>query len=212
MALVKKIRQRRAEAKKAIKAAQARARQEVKEASKASQKREKLLAKQEQQLLKAEQKGLKRKRAHDLEMAKLEYQKRKEGKVNPKKAKKALGTAQVIVPVLAPLAYRAFTAGRGALENAKAKRAGVTPEQLAQFSGYGAPLKARIQGVRDSLTGSSLTAGAKHDLDARLAELSSAVSNAEFMPPEKRHSANKAIERDLDRTIAEIQQHLRHSK
>ncbi|WP_280389355.1 DUF6474 family protein, partial [Nocardia wallacei] len=58
--------------------------------------------------------------------------------------KKYLGVARVLIPVLAPLAYRAATFVRGQLDTRRAHRLGIGLDQLTDFSGHGAKLQARI--------------------------------------------------------------------
>lgn len=205
MGVLSGLQKRRAKNRQDIKAAQAKARQEVKESSKALDRRDKLLAKQEKTLLKAEQKGLKDRRKQIQKLANAEYKKRKEGRFNSGNVKRYIQAGRVALPVLIPLAYRGVTQLRGATATGRAKKAGVTPEQLAQFSGHGAGLQARIQGISNSLQGTDLPAGFKRDVEERLDELRSATDNAEFMTPEQRRRAHSAISGDIDKTTSEIQ-------
>ncbi|AWB82811.1 hypothetical protein C3B44_11105 [Corynebacterium yudongzhengii] len=205
MGVLKKLRKRRSQAKAEIKAAQTKARQEVQASAKALNRREKLLAKQEKALLKAEKKGLKNKRKHELALAKAEYQKRKHGRFNADNVNRYLKAGRIALPVLLPLIYRGITQLRDTTTNARAKRAGVTRAQLAQFSGHGAGLHARIQGIRNSLEGTHLPAGFRRDMDDRLNELRSATDNAEFMTADQRRRAHNAINSDIDKVTAEIQ-------
>lgn len=205
MGVLAGLQKRRAKNRKDIKAAQAKARQEVKESAKVLGRREKLLAQQEKNLLKAEKKGVKDRRKHELKLAKAEYEKRKAGRFNSSNVKRYIQAGRIALPVLLPLIYRGVTQLRGSSTNAQAKKAGVTPEQLAQFSGYGATLKARIQGISNSLEGTNLPAGFKRDVEDRLDELRSATDNAEFMTPDQRRRAHTAINGDIDKTTAEIQ-------
>lgn len=209
MGILEKIRKSRAKTKAEIKAAKARARQAAKEEAKLQLRREKLLAKQEQKLLKAEQKGLKAKRKHQRKMAENALEQVREGKINARKLTKWAGTARVALPLVLPLAYRAVTAGREQMVSARARKMGVSPEQLARFTGYGAPLKARIQGVRETLPDTSLPAGFIRDVGDRLDELQAAVDNAEYMTPEQRRRAHSSISRDLDQVTQQIQERLR---
>lgn len=205
MGVLSGLRKRRTRNRKDIKAAQAKARQEVKESAKVLNRREKLLARTEKDLLKTEQKGLKNRRKQELKLAKAEYQKRKAGRVNASNVKRYIQAGRVALPVLIPLVYRGVTQLRDSSTSAQAKKAGVTQEQLAQFSGHGAGLKARIQGISNSLQGTNVPAGFKRDVEERLDELRSATDNAEFMTPEQRRRAHSAISGDIDKTTAEIQ-------
>lgn len=206
--IMKTLRKRRNEAKAEIKAAKTRALAEVKDARKARERQQKLLAKQEKHLIKAEEKGLKRKRKHEQKRAKQELQKIKEGRFNAKTVNRYAGALRAAAPLLLPLIYRGIMSGREALEQRKAKRAGVSVDQLASLSGHGAPLKARIAGVRNSLSGSGLPAGFQRDVRERLDELDKAVDNAEYMTDQQRRRAHESISADIDGVTQEIQERL----
>lgn len=205
MGVVSRLSKRRAKNRQDIKVAQARARSEVEASAKALERREKLLARTEKQLIKEEKKGLKAKRKHELQLARTEYKKRKAGKFNVGNVTRYANAARIAVPILLPLVYRGVTQARDSVTQNKAKRAGVSPEQLAQFSGHGAELHARIEGIRSSLEGTALSSGFKRDAQARLDELRSATDNAEFMTAEQRRRAHHAINSDIDKLTAEIQ-------
>lgn len=209
MGILEKIRKSRARTKAEIKAAKVRARQEAKEEAKLQLRREKLLVQQENDLLKAEKKGLKAKRKHQRKMAENALQQVKEGKISARKLTKWAGTARVALPIALPLVYRGVTAGREQLVAANARKLGVTPDQLAEFSGHGAPLKARIQGVRSNLEDASLMPGFVRDVNDRLDELGAAVNNAEYMTPEPRRRAHDSISRDIDQVTQQIQERIR---
>lgn len=125
-------------------------------------------------------------------------------------ARSYLGVAKIVVPVLAPFAYRAATAVRGYLDASRARRIGVGIEQLGEFSGYGAALSARIAGLEPALAQMEPTHLAPADVEyrlattARLAELSTAVHAAERMPTPRRKGAHRSIGADLDRIDAEL--------
>ena len=72
----------------------------------------------------------------------------KSRKVTPANIKRYLTVARLVSPVVAPLAYRGAVVAREQLNQFKATRAGVAPELLAQYSGHGAPLSARIESAR----------------------------------------------------------------
>lgn len=198
MGILSSLHKSRVRATAEIKAAKKRAASEVKARHKAAERREKLLARQEKQLIKAEQKGLKARRKHEKKMAENQLAQLKAGRFNKDKVKRWAGAARLLTPLLIPVVYRAVTAGREQIEARRARRYGVTSEQLAQFSGYGASLKARIQGVRNSVKDAPLKSGFREDVDNRLDELATAVDNAEYMTPEQRRRAHDAIGRDLE--------------
>ncbi len=193
MGIFEKIRSARAKTKAEIKAAEAKVKTEAKNKAKLDLKREKLIAQQENNLLKAEKKGLKSRRKHELKMAKQLLAEKKAGKFNKNNVKRWSGTARMLTPLLLPLAYRLSTEVRDQLVQGRARRAGITSEQLSKYAGHGAPLKARIQGVRDK---------------ERLDELDAAVDNSEYMAPQQRQRAHQSIERDLQQVSDQIQDRL----
>lgn len=206
MGLLETIRKSRAKTKAEIAFAKKRAKHEAKETAKADLKRAKLLDKAEKRLIKEEKKGLKAKRKHDEKLAKAELQKIREGGFSRQNMSKAVGGLRVALPILLPLAYRGITALRDRQLNQHASKVGVSSDELAQYSGHGAELKARIEGIRANLDGNSaLTVGFKQDVDDRLTELRTAIDNAAYMNPEQRNRAHGAIERDLEAVTAEIQ-------
>lgn len=208
MSIVKKIRKARAEARAQAKAAKARARAEVKANSKNERRQQKLLAKQEKDLLKSEQKGLKKRRNHEYKMAKNELEKIRQGRFNSDNIKRYASAARTAAPLLLPLIYRGYVALRDKNEKRQANKAGVTQEQMSKFAGHGADLKARTAGIRNSLENTDLPAGFKRDVHERLDELDAAIDNAEFMTPQQRRQAHKAINSEIDNTTAEIQQRI----
>lgn len=207
--IVKNIQARRRAAKAEIKAAKARAQAEVKAAAKAQQRQAKLLAKQEKLLVKTEEKGLKKRRKHQQKMAKAELAKLKAGRFHASKVNRYAGAIRAAAPIVLPLIYRGIVAGREALEQRQAQRAGVTPAQMASFSGHGAPLKARTAGIRAALKNSTLPAGFQRDVRDRLDELDAAIDNAEFMTIQQRRRSHASISADIDAVTQEIQERQR---
>lgn len=189
MGVFEKVRKARAKTKAEIKAAKARAKAEVKAAAKAKNRQAKLLAQQEHKLLKAEQKGLKAKRKQELKLAKTELERIKAGKLNKDKVQRYVGVARMLTPILLPLIYKGMTAGQELLTQQRAQKHGLTAEEMSQFAGHGAHLKARIAGLR------------KIKPSAKLDELDSAVDNAEFMTPEQRRRAHRSIAADLEKLV-----------
>lgn len=209
MGILESIRKRRAKTKAEIKAAQARAKTEAKESAKLDLKRAKLLAKQENNLVKAEQKGLKTKRKHERKQAENELEKIKAGKLNKDRVNRWLGASRLLVPVLLPIVYKLATASREKFTEARAHQIGVSSDELARFSGHGAPLKARLQGIHNSLEeNEDLAPGFIRDAEDRLEELGSAVDSAEYMTPELRRRAHRTISRDIDTLVDQIQESL----
>lgn len=208
MGIMKKIRKARREARAEVKAAKTRAKAEVKAADKAKRRQQKLLAKQEKALLKSEEKGLKNRRKHEYKMAKKELERMKEGRFNKDNVKRYAGALRTAAPLLLPLIYRGITAAQREIEKKRAHKAGVSAEQLASFSGHGAPLKARTAGIRNSLKDAQLPAGFKRDVKERLSELDSAIDNAEYMTEQQRQRAHRSISGEIDSLNDEIQSKL----
>ncbi|GAA1473403.1 MULTISPECIES: DUF6474 family protein [Corynebacterium] len=205
MGIMKKIRKARREARAEIKAAKTRAKAEVKAADKAKHRQQKLLAKQEKALIKSEEKGLKKRRQHEYKMAKKELERIKQGRFNKDNVKRYAGALRTAAPLLLPLIYRGITAAQREVEKKRAQKAGVSAEQLASFSGHGAPLKARTAGIRNSLKDAQLPAGFKRDVKERLNELDSAIDNAEYMTDQQRQRAHRSISGEIDSLNDEIQ-------
>lgn len=205
MGIVKSFRKARAQKKIELKAAKARARQEAKSAAKMELKADKFLAKQEKKLLKEEKKGQKRKNKHELKLAKNELAQIKAGKFNAQNVARYSGALRAILPIALPLVYRGITMVRDSQANKQARAFGVSADELAKFAGYGAPLKARIAGMRETVNASSLPTGFIKDVEDRLRELSTAVDNAERMTTEKRQAAHRSITKDLDNLAQQIQ-------
>ena len=110
MGVFEAIRKSRAKTKAEVKAAQVHARQLAKQEAKTDERVAKLLDKAEKRLLKEEQKGLKRKRKHEKDLAKAHLKRIDEAGLTKKKAKNLAGALRVLVPVLLPLIYKGLTA------------------------------------------------------------------------------------------------------
>lgn len=208
MGIMKKIRKARREARAEIKAAKTRAKAEVKAADKAKHRQQKLLARQEKALIKSEEKGLKNRRKHEYKMAKKELERIRQGRFNKNNVKRYAGALRTAAPLLLPLIYRGITAAQREVEKKRAQKAGVSAEQLASFSGHGAPLKARTAGIRNSLKDAQLPAGFMRDVKERLSELDSAIDNAEYMTEQQRQRAHRSISGEIDSLNDEIQSKL----
>ncbi|RDI61638.1 DUF6474 family protein [Nocardia pseudobrasiliensis] len=125
--------------------------------------------------------------------------------------KKYLGVARVLVPVLAPLAYRAATFIRGQIDTRRAHRLGIGLEQLSDFSGHGGRLQARIAGVEATLAELENRAGADADAKKfiaatrdRLDSLNAAVRTAEQMPAARRRAVHASISTELSGIEADL--------
>ncbi|MCM6776913.1 DUF6474 family protein [Nocardia sp. CDC159] len=126
--------------------------------------------------------------------------------------KKYLGVARVLVPVLAPLAYRAATFVRGQIDTRRAQRLGIGLDQLGDFSGHGGRLQARVAAVEPTLAELENRAGkdgaeTKKFIAAtrdRLDSLASAIRTAEQMPTARRRAVHASISTELSGIEADI--------
>lgn len=204
MGLLKTILKRRAQTKIEVKAAQARARQEIKSAAQLELHRSKLLAAEEKKLLKNESKLLKAQRKHREKMATAELQRLRKGRLNSGKVLRYSAAIRAMAPLLLPLVYKAVVMVRDANTKSRAQQLGVSVDELAQHSGPGADLKARITGMEKSLDTYKLPQGFKTDVAERLQALRTAVENADRMSPEQRKRAHRTISADLDELNKEV--------
>lgn len=204
MGLLKTILKRRAQTKIEVKAAQARARQEIKSAAQLELRRSKLLAAEEKKLLKNESKLLKAQRKHREKMATAELQRLRKGRLNSGKVLRYSAAIRAMAPLLLPLVYKAVVMVRDANTKSRAQQLGVSVDELAQHSGPGADLKARITGMEKSLATYKLPQGFKTDVTERLQALRTAVENADRMSPDQRKRAHRTISADLDELNKEV--------
>lgn len=208
MGIFSKIRKARARTKAEIKAAKQRAKTEVKEEKKLALRQAKLLAKEKKTMEKSHLKNLRAKQKHEKRMAKQTYKQLKAGSFNKKNVKRYTGAARLLVPVVLPLIYRGVTWGREQLLKRKAHSFGVSSGDLAKFTGFGAPVKARIEAVRTSLEDSPLPAGLKRDISTRLDTLFAAADNADHMDTDQRDRIHRSITDDLDSVTGQIHSRL----
>ncbi|MBF6465566.1 hypothetical protein IU427_10305 [Nocardia beijingensis] len=126
--------------------------------------------------------------------------------------KKYLGVARVLIPVLAPLAYRGATFLRGQLDTRRAQQLGVGIDRLGDFSGHGAKLQARITNAEAALA----KIGAQDGKDKgetqkfvtatkdRLGSLTAAVHTSDQMPANRRRSVHASISHELSGIESDI--------
>ena len=135
MGMMKSIRKARKQArvrsKAQIKAAEARARKLAKQEAKADYRTAQLLDKAEKRLLKEEQKGLKRKRKHEKDLAKAHMKRIEESGITQKKAKNLIGAARVLIPIVLPLVYKALTSAQQSQIDSRAAKMGLTPQAVS---------------------------------------------------------------------------------
>ncbi|MBN9645327.1 DUF6474 family protein [Corynebacterium mendelii] len=208
MGIFSTIRSSRARTKAQVKAAKQRAKTEVKEEKKLALRRSRLLAKEKKNMEKSQLKNLKAKQKHEKRMAKQTYKQLKAGSFNAKNVKRYTGAARLLAPVVLPLIYRAVTWSREQLLKKKARNFGVSSSDLARFTGFGAPIKARIEAVRRSLDDAPLPAGLKKDITNRLDTLFTAADNAEHMDNDQRQRIHHSINSDLDHVTGQIHSRL----
>ncbi|KHO20093.1 DUF6474 family protein [Mycolicibacterium setense] len=165
-----------------------------------------------QRALKAQVKAQRDSDRNALKVAEAELKAAREGRLfAPARIRRLLTVTRLLAPVLVPLIYRAATAARGALDERRADRLGVSLAQLGQFSGHGAELSARISGAeqtlrqvaekkpKDAETKQFVTA-----INDRLTDLAAAVTAAENMPTARRRGAHAAIAAQLDGIDADL--------
>ncbi|MBF6223747.1 DUF6474 family protein [Nocardia abscessus] len=126
--------------------------------------------------------------------------------------KKYLGVARVLIPVLAPLAYRGATFLRGQLDTRRAQQLGVGIDQLGDFTGHGAKLQARITNAEAALD----KVGTQNGKDKgetqkfviatkdRLGSLTAAVHTSDQMPANRRRSVHASISHELSGIESDI--------
>ncbi|GGL25747.1 DUF6474 family protein [Nocardia jinanensis] len=128
----------------------------------------------------------------------------------PGQIKKYIGVARVLVPVLAPLAYRGATYLRGQLDARRAKQLGVGVDRLGDYAGHGGRLQARIGNteaalgkIADGKNGKDtqqFVTGTRNRLDA----LTAAVRTADQMPAARRRAVYASITTELSRIEADV--------
>ena len=202
MGLFGAIRKARAKTKAEIKAAEARAKAD----SKNELKLNKLLMKHEKSLAKHNAKMEKKRFKEDTKLAKQELAKIRAGRFNKDTVNRYASALRALAPLAIPLIYRAVTQWREQNTNRQASHLGFSSADLASRGGHGAPLKVRMDTLREV---EGLPVGFKKDVDARLDDLEQAVDNAEHMTPDQRRATHRSISKDLDLIASQIDERLR---
>jgi hypothetical protein len=125
--------------------------------------------------------------------------------------KRWIGVARVVVPIAAPIVYQVVGATRARVDDFRARRLGVAPDELSSFSGRGTALYARCHNLANSVRElanrrpddaevGTFTADAR----TRLSDLEAAVRSAEQMPAGRRRRAHLAVAGELDRLEARL--------
>ncbi|WP_026421842.1 DUF6474 family protein [Actinokineospora inagensis] len=131
-------------------------------------------------------------------------------RLTPAKAKNAIAVAKVIapavLPVVTPYVLHTAAALRERWDRHKARKLGVSPDDLGTYTGRGGALHARIAGAATGITELRTKTGATADdhafaeeADHKLRQLAAAVRAAERMPTARRRAAHRAIGSELDR-------------
>ncbi|MCP2276791.1 DUF6474 family protein [Nocardia amikacinitolerans] len=127
---------------------------------------------------------------------------------SPGQVRKYLGVARVLVPVLAPLAYRGATFVRGQLDTRRAQQLGIGVDQLGDYTGHGAKLQARIANTEAALGKIDDKGGETQKFvtatRARLDSLGAAVRTAEQMPASRRRAVHTSISHELSGIEADV--------
>ncbi|MEN0137478.1 MAG: DUF6474 family protein [Rhodococcus sp. (in: high G+C Gram-positive bacteria)] len=210
MGLFKK-RKSRATRKAEAKALKHKAGVEAKLSARNERKRDKQAAVAGRKLEAAELKSLKKVEKAQIAALKAEEKAAAQKGFTVATVRKYLGVARLLTPVLLPIAYRAATVVRGQIDARRADRMGVDVDQLANFTGHGAKLSARIAGAESSTT--EILAQKPDDAETqkfaaairdRLGDLNTAVRAAEQMPQARRKAAHHAISSELDGVEADL--------
>ncbi|MQA15669.1 MAG: hypothetical protein GEV09_16340 [Pseudonocardiaceae bacterium] len=123
-------------------------------------------------------------------------------RVTPSSAKRAIGVAKLVTPVVAPLALQAAAATRDRWDRLRAQRLGIDVDRLPEFTGKGAALHVRVSGLATSVG----ELRARHPEESayaetterRLTDLAGAVRAAEQMPAGRRRDAHRSVSTELD--------------
>ncbi|GAA3023781.1 DUF6474 family protein [Actinokineospora globicatena] len=128
----------------------------------------------------------------------------------PSKAKNAIAVAKVIapavLPVVTPYLVRSAAVVRDSWDRRKARKLGVSVDDLGHYSGRGGALHARIAGAANAVAELRTKSDASADdrafadeAEQRLRQLAAAVRAAERMPTARRRAAHRAVGTELAR-------------
>ncbi|MDQ3578954.1 MAG: DUF6474 family protein [Actinomycetota bacterium] len=132
------------------------------------------------------------------------------GRMSASNARNALAVAKIlgpaVLPVVTPFVVQSAAAVRDHWDRRKARKLGVSVDDLGLYSGKGGALHARISGaatgVNDLRTKENLTPDERtftDDAERTLCQLAAAVRAAERMPSSRRRAAHRAVTAELDR-------------
>jgi len=130
---------------------------------------------------------------------------------DPSTLRRLLLAAKVVGPVVAAGAMKTSTGVRGLLDDRRARQLGVPVEDVAAYKGPAGTVQARITGLSTAVGDLRSRRGTDPKVsrfadtaNARLTELSAAVSATQSMPSPTRRSALRATSADLDQLDAEL--------
>ncbi len=134
---------------------------------------------------------------------------------SPKTATRAMAVAKIVGPTVAPYALRAATTARGLLDERRAVKLGVSPDEVAAYRGPTGPAGARIAGLRSSIEELRRRRATDQQVTrfsdvakARLADLDIAVHTSASMPAARRRGTLVAVDRELNQIEADLMTHL----
>lgn len=208
MGLLKRARQKRRDRKLAEKIAKRQAKSRAKDEKKLNAKKEKYLNKTAKMVMKQDAKDRKDQRKHEKDLAQAAVQQIRERSFSPAKAAKWAGALRVAAPVVIPLIYRAVNGVEGRSVANKAKKLGLSAQDLSRFRGDGAPLKARVENVR--VQAKDAPSGFARDVNKRLDLLLNNIESAEKMPKQQRNRALSKASAELDAMQSEIHHKIAH--
>lgn len=123
---------------------------------------------------------------------------------DPKRTKRLLAVAGVLLPAAAPFALKAATAARGWVDTQRSHRLGVTAAEVGAYRGPTGSAQARIGNLRSSLADLRARRGSELEVtrfvevaSGRLDNLAAATTAAATMPSSVRRSTIAAINADL---------------
>lgn len=130
---------------------------------------------------------------------------------DPKSARRAMSAAKIVGPALAPFALKAATSTRDYLDNRKAAKLGVSPEEVGAFRGPTGTTEARLKGLQGSIaelrgrrTGDLQVTRFADVAATRIADLTTAVRAATTMPAGRRRVTLSAVNKELDQIDADL--------
>jgi len=130
-------------------------------------------------------------------------------RITPGKAKNAVAVTKIIgaavLPVVTPYLTKSAGTVRDRWYRMRARRLGVGIDELAEYTGRGGGLHARLAGAATALTELREKPGASagditwaDSTETKLRQLTAAVRAAERMPGPRRRAAHKAVAAELD--------------